>query len=326
MRTCECPAACSGIRSEASWQDRLDVDRGLPVPELADVEVVRAAVELFLRVNPAEEDVARGLHQALTHHDSLPVCRERTSPEQWFEHRWLRLLDLEKERVSGVATEEQHHPGACSDTPDADDFSGEIGVAETLNQRLPLGWKRSTVAAEERAEERLETGFVLAVVELDERDDQRWIRDEPPFSVDGLGQSCEREHPIVSVPLRLRQSEHPPELLVVCLQQLLVDRFRVEPRIPDVQFTHRGESPHRLPVRAHGRAHGVLAFSAREVALSSGDLEARRQAFDVPLERAGKRFVEVVEVEHEIAFWRRVAAEVQEMGIPRELNPQSGRR
>jgi hypothetical protein len=92
MRTCECPAACSGIRSEASWQDRLDVDRGLPVPELADVEVVP------------------------------PMCGEQASPEQWFEHRRLRLLDPEKERVSVVATEEQHHPGACSDTPDADDF------------------------------------------------------------------------------------------------------------------------------------------------------------------------------------------------------------
>src|SRR6266540_1028732 len=124
MGTCECPAAGSGIRSEASWQDRLDVDRGLPVPELAEVEVVRPAVELFVGVNPAQEDVARGLHHALAHRDSLPVCGERASPEQWFEHRRLRLLDLEKERVAVVATEEQHQPGACSDTPDADDFSG----------------------------------------------------------------------------------------------------------------------------------------------------------------------------------------------------------
>jgi hypothetical protein len=39
----------------------------------------------------------------LAHHDSLPVCGERASPEELFERRRQRLLDPENERVSVVA-------------------------------------------------------------------------------------------------------------------------------------------------------------------------------------------------------------------------------
>ena len=56
----------------------------------------------------------------------------------------------------------------------------------------------------------------------------------------------------------------------------------------------------------------------------AGDLDARGQALDVPLERAGKRLVEVVEVEDEVALGRREAAEVREMGVTAELHVEAG--
>ena len=49
----------------------LDLGGALPVLQLADVEVARLAVEPGVHVQPAEEDVAGRLHQALTGDDAL---------------------------------------------------------------------------------------------------------------------------------------------------------------------------------------------------------------------------------------------------------------
>ena len=60
--------------------------------------------------------------------------------------------------------------------------------------------------------------------------------------------------------------------------------------------------------------------------LRAGDREARGHALDVVLERAGQRLVEVVQVEHEGSFRRRVHAEVREMRVAAQLDVQPGRR
>ncbi len=69
-----------------------------------------------------------------------------------------------------------------------------------------------------------------------------------------------------------------------------------------------------------------MRSSSREVAVAAGDLEARREPLHVPLERAGQRLVEVVEVEDERALGRGVAADVREVGVAAELRAQSGAR
>jgi hypothetical protein len=65
-----------------------------------------------------------------------------------------------------------------------------------------------------------------------------------------------------------------------------------------------------------------------EAPLPGRDLEACREALHVPLERAGEGFVEVVEVEDQVAFGRSEAAEVQQVSVARELHvePSSRRR
>jgi hypothetical protein len=50
-----------------------DLRRAFPVFELAAVEVSGLAVDSGLDVQPAEEDVAGGLHQPLPDHDPLTV-------------------------------------------------------------------------------------------------------------------------------------------------------------------------------------------------------------------------------------------------------------
>ena len=136
----------------------------------------------------------------------------------------------------------------------------------------------------------------------------------------------QRAHAIVRVRLLLGLSKRLCELSVMCIPQLLVDRLRVDLRVPDVHLADRGEPAHRLAIGAHDFEHGRSALLGGEVAIPRGDFEARRQALDVPLERSGKRFVEVVEVENEIALRRCKAAEVQKVGIARKLNRQSGGR
>src|SRR4029077_20849977 len=60
VRAGERPAAGSGVGTQPARRHRLQVDRDLPVPELANVVVGRRSVELVIGANPAEEDLAPG--------------------------------------------------------------------------------------------------------------------------------------------------------------------------------------------------------------------------------------------------------------------------
>src|SRR5258705_13173133 len=73
VRVCEDEAAHLPVDVEAAGLDRVEVDRDLPVPELAEEEVPRGAVEGLLGAHPAEKDVARRLHEPLPEYDSLAV-------------------------------------------------------------------------------------------------------------------------------------------------------------------------------------------------------------------------------------------------------------
>src|SRR5712691_10178050 len=84
--------------------------------------------------------------------------------------------------------------------------------------------------------------------------------------------------------------------------------------------------------RCRGSRSGCGRVKARAptllppVALSRGDLEAGREALDIPLERAREGLVEVVEVEDEIALRRCEAAEIGEVGVAGELGREPGSR
>ena len=47
--------------------------------------------------------------------------------EVGLEHRGLRLLGLQDERVLAVAADEQDHPGPGADAADADHLAGHVG-------------------------------------------------------------------------------------------------------------------------------------------------------------------------------------------------------
>jgi hypothetical protein len=81
----KCPAADPTIDRQSLRRQGLDLDRSLPVPELTDVEVSFAAVEAQ-RWEPAEEDVARGLHQPLALDNPLAVASELALADVGLEH------------------------------------------------------------------------------------------------------------------------------------------------------------------------------------------------------------------------------------------------
>ena len=67
------------------------------------------------------------------------LCRVR------LEHRSLRLLGLEKERILGATAEEEHDPGAGADAPDADHLAREVDQLELIQQHPPVARKRRAV-------------------------------------------------------------------------------------------------------------------------------------------------------------------------------------
>ena len=112
---------------------QLDEGGALRVPELADVEVALDVVDAF-DADEAEHDVARGLGQALALDDALAVVCELALAEERLEHRRLRLLELEEERVVVVAAEQQHDARPRADAADADDLARGVDVAVALEQ------------------------------------------------------------------------------------------------------------------------------------------------------------------------------------------------
>ena len=78
------------------------------------------------------------LHHPLALDDALPVLLELALAEERLEHRGLRLLELEEQRVAVVAAEQEHDPGAGADASDADDLAGGVDVAVALEQLAPV--------------------------------------------------------------------------------------------------------------------------------------------------------------------------------------------
>ena len=96
----------------------------------------------------------------------------------------------------------------------------------------------------------------------------------------------------------------------------------LDPRVPQCECVHAREALHRLPVGLGHCAVDRLSLFGAEAAVAAGDGEARDESLQVPLERARKRLVEVVDVEDEPPVGRGECTEVGEVRIPAELDLQ----
>ncbi len=89
------------------------------------------------------------------------------------------------------------------------------------------------------------------------------------------------------------------------------------------RFPIVGEAPHRLAVCLAGAEDRGAGLLRREFAVATGDLEARREALDVPLPGPRQGLVEVVDVEDDAPVGGGEGAEVGEVGVAAGLHPQA---
>ena len=161
--------------------------------------------------------------------------------------------------------------------------------------------------------------------QLRHRHKQRRLDDEARLTCVLARERRERAPPVISACPLDDLFERVRELPVVLELQLVEHLCRVQARVPDIEVTQTREVAHCLAICPNTCEHDVRSLGVVEPAVAAGDLEARRESLDVPLERAVKRLVEVVQVEDEIALRRPEAAEVQQVRVAAELCPQPRR-
>ena len=127
------PAARPGVGVEPRFGDSREIDRRLPVPELADVEIVLVAVEALASL-PAEEDVGRRVGDSLAANDPFRVVGILARSQIGLEDRGLRLLRLQHQGILAAATNEEKDRSPSPDTADADDLASRVYEPIALEQ------------------------------------------------------------------------------------------------------------------------------------------------------------------------------------------------
>ena len=254
------------------------------------------------------------------------MVRVPAHADEALEHRLLRLLGLQEQRVLAVAPEQQDDPGARADAPDAHDLAGHVHHAEVVEQVSPVVRERPAVAPDDAGERAVER-VAVHVRELLDRDDQGRVADDARLAVDLVGELREGVHAVLRPRLR--------EVLLEGLDALLVELRSVTIGISSSMSifeyqTSRFFMPAALVMISrywpHARQHDLRPRRVVPAVVAPGDLEARREPLHVPLPRTGERLVEVVHVEDQPSLGRAEHPEVRQVGIAADLDVQSGAR
>src|SRR5918994_2135550 len=310
VRPCQRPAAQAGIDDQLVGRHAPDVGRALHILELAPVEVAP-----FRAAKPAEEDVARGLHQPLSGHDAVSVVFVGVCRNVALKHRGSRLLDLEEQGVVLVATFEQYYVGPGAHAADANDLPRRVHEVVPLEQVATIFLQGALVA--------LQDGVDLGpdLVPFGDTNKERRIVDYHAAPIDDPGELGEGLQAVA--PARL------PHGLAQFLRGLLLgpgigehpaDFLLANARVPDLELSHIRELGHPLPVGCHGRLRGLATIRRVEAVVAASDHEARSEAFDVPLPRPRQGLVGVVDVEEQGALRGGIRPEVREVGVAAKLS------
>ena len=164
--------------------------------------------------------------------------------------------------------------------------------------------------------------------------DERRLTHDPVLTIDELREFRQRLQAVTRVRLLDRLLGCLPDPLVASAlqragrfvdgaQQVLFGLVRV----PDVERGHLGESGHRLSIGGHRRERHGSCVDGVEAVVARRDRETRGHTLHVVLERPRQRLVEIIQVEHQRPFRRRVHAEVRQVSVAAELDVQTrGRR
>ena len=287
---------------EACRQDPLRVRRSLPVPQLAHVEVAHLAVERG-GPQPAEEDVARGLHHALPFDDPAAHVAEIALPHVRLEHGPLRLLALQEERLIHVAADEQDDPGARPDAPDADDLAREVRVLVAVEQQAVVVLERRAIALDPIPDPAVDLVRLGVREEVLDRHDEWMVGEDPCRSVDvAVSFSNARALSFRRAFRTIFRSR------LTCGASPASARRARARRRPRTCSTPPARSSRRASASPGGtsapRSRPARDSACREIPVAASDREARGEPLHVPLPRPGQGLVEVVQVEEELSFGR----------------------
>ena len=146
------------------------------------------------------------------------------------------------------------------------------------------------------------------------------LRVEAQRIADSMGELIGGALVILLVCLLNRAAHGAPGLAMEVALELVERLLYVKVCIPHIERPHLREALHRRAILLCAGAHGIAAVVLGEVAVASADLDARSKAFDVPFPRAGCGFVEVVDIEHEMARGAREDAEVRDVRVADALH------
>ncbi len=99
----------------------------------------------------------------------------------------------------------------------------------------------------------------------------------------------------------------------------------LDPGVPDLEVRHAGVPLHPVAVGGHGVEHRPTRVARLETVVAAGDVDARGESFHVPFERARRRLVEVVEVEHQATLGAGERPEVREVRVAAQPHLEIGR-
>ncbi|HSS59460.1 MAG TPA: hypothetical protein VLK59_15710 [Solirubrobacteraceae bacterium] len=138
--------------------------------------------------DPPEEHVAGGLHEPLALHDPLALVRVFACARMRGEHRGIRLLDLEEQRIVRRVAHQQDHHRLVPDGADAGDLAREVLVVVAVQHHAPVRRQGPGVVGQSLPDDLLE----VVGPGLGRPHDHRWLLLDPVAAVDALRELRQR--------------------------------------------------------------------------------------------------------------------------------------
>ena len=184
MRSRQRPSAHPGVVLQHERGHQFDERRTLHVTKLSPVQVT-VGLHAF---RPAQEDVTGRLHRSLPLHDPFAGVGVAALRQVVLQDRSRCLLDLQEQRISSVATLEQHDERPGAHAADADHLACHVDHLEPLQQVAPVVRQRGAIVPELTAHRLVDVCFVHSepLVQVTKGNHDRRLADDTVLAVDQL--------------------------------------------------------------------------------------------------------------------------------------------
>ena len=293
----------------------IDVGGHLHVAQVAPVVVDTGS----LVVGPAQEHVAGGLHEPLTLDGAPGVVVVGGAPEVRLEHRLLRFLDLQDERVVVPASFQERDPAASPDAADPHHLASSILQGEPVEEVGDFVGEARPIPVEQRL-------HLVELIVAADMTHQRRLVDDPATTVGDRGEPVHGLQIAVRVRPRDASVEHGAGLCITLRFRNCHDDVGIDAPAPRVERGCRCQAGQQVPVTRHHAQDGGAADLVGHALRPGRHREAGPQALEIPLPRARQGLVEVIDVEDQPAFRGGEPAEVHQVPITAKLHREPSAR